>query len=257
MVRFTFGGPSVRHIVGFVCFATLTVVNCGAQTPFPYSLSRNKEIGIAGSGLILNIGGYALAPKIKPLTAADIAGLNAGSIFPAFDQRATRQFSLTAKKRSDQLLLAAYLLPAALALAPQCRILEQGRVVAAMGLETMILSNGLTQLVKNTVRRPRPFTYNADAPVSWKTTRDAQRSFFSGHTSTSASACFFTASVFSALYPNSRWRYAVWSGAAALPLAIGYNRYKAGKHFPTDILTGYIVGGLCGVLVPRWHRLRI
>ena len=256
MVRFTFGWSPVRSIACAVCFCLITFSNSGiAQTVFPYALSSNKELGISAPGLLFNIGGYVLAPKIKPLTPADIAALNAGNIFPAFDRKATRQFSLTAKKRSDQLLLSSYLIPVALALSPQCRTMQQGRVVAVMGLETMMLSNGLTQLVKNTVRRPRPFTYNPDAPASWKTEKDAQRSFFSGHTSTSASACFFTASVFSTLYPESRWRPAVWSGAAILPLAIGYYRYKAGKHFPTDVLTGYIVGGLCGVLIPRWHRI--
>ncbi len=255
MVYFTFGGFAVKRIALPVAIWLLLVQVVVAQTTFPYALSRNKEIALTAPGILLNLGGYGLAGRIQPLTAADIALLNTSDIHPRFDRRAASQFSLSAKKRSDQLLIAAYLVPVTLALVPQCRQIEQGRVVAVMGIETMLLTNGITQMIKNTVRRPRPFTYHPDAPLSWKTEKDAQRSFFSGHTSTSAAACFFTASTFAALYPKSRWRYAVWTGAASLPLAIGYYRYKAGKHFPTDILTGYVVGGLCGILVPRLHRI--
>jgi membrane-associated phospholipid phosphatase len=246
----------MSYWIGMIGLFAATALPGAAQSAFPYALQRNKEIAIAAPALVFNIGGYVLSRRIQPLTAVDIAGLNPDHIRPGFDQSAARQFSLSAKKRSDQLLLASYILPLTLALVPQYRKMEQGRVVVGMGVETMLLSNGLTQMVKNTVRRTRPFVYNPAAPTSWKTEKDVQRSFFSGHTSTSASACFFTASMFAALYPESRWKYAVWTGAAALPLAIGYNRYKAGKHFPTDILTGYVIGGLCGVLVPRLHRIR-
>lgn len=34
----------------------------------------------------------------------------------------------------------------------------------------------------------------------------------------------------------------------------GYLRVRAGKHFPTDAITGFIAGGLVVVLAPHFHR---
>jgi membrane-associated phospholipid phosphatase len=38
-----------------------------------------------------------------------------------------------------------------------------------------------------------------------------------------------------------------------MPLTTGLMRYKAGKHFWTDVLIGYAVGALVGVGVPALH----
>jgi len=35
---------------------------------------------------------------------------------------------------------------------------------------------------------------------------------------------------------------------------IGYLRYKSGKHFPTDILTGALIGSAIGYFIPFIHR---
>ena len=40
-----------------------------------------------------------------------------------------------------------------------------------------------------------------------------------------------------------------------LPAVTGYLRFKAGKHFPTDIIVGYGVGATIGYLVPELHKL--
>jgi len=39
-----------------------------------------------------------------------------------------------------------------------------------------------------------------------------------------------------------------------MPAVTGYLRYEAGRHFPTDILGGYALGALTGVLIPIMHR---
>jgi membrane-associated phospholipid phosphatase len=35
---------------------------------------------------------------------------------------------------------------------------------------------------------------------------------------------------------------------------IGYFRFESGKHFPTDIITGAVVGGGIGFIIPYLHR---
>ena len=46
----------------------------------------------------------------------------------------------------------------------------------------------------------------------------------------------------------------MWTGAAIVPALVGFTRVKAGKHYWTDVLTGYAVGALVGTLTPFLHR---
>jgi len=38
------------------------------------------------------------------------------------------------------------------------------------------------------------------------------------------------------------------------PAYVGYLRYRGLKHFPTDILMGYIIGAGSGILIPHLHK---
>lgn len=224
------------------------------QPIFPYQFNTNKETVILIPGIGLNTLGFIRSASTKPLSLAQLNALNPADIRLGIDRRAVNRWSTGSAHFSDALLYSALAVPATLALSSRCRELRQGGGVALMGIEALMLSTGLTNTIKNTVRRPRPYAYNTNVPIEIRMRSDARRSFFSGHTSTSAAATFFTAQVFSDLYPDSKWRYALWSGAAVLPLAVGIQRYRAGKHFPTDIAVGYLVGAVSGILVPRLHK---
>ena len=223
------------------------------QPIFPYQFSAKKETVILIPGIGLNTLGFLRSASTKPFSLAQLNALSPADIRLGIDRRAVNRWSPGSAHFSDALLYTALAVPATLALSSRCRDLRQGGGVALMGLEALMLSTGLTNAVKNTARRPRPYAYNTNVPLEIRMGSDARRSFFSGHTSTSAAATFFTAQVFSDLYPDSKWRYAVWSGAAVLPLAVGVQRYRAGKHFPTDIAVGYLVGAISGILAPRLH----
>jgi membrane-associated phospholipid phosphatase len=107
------------------------------------------------------------------------------------------------------------------------------------------------QLFKFAVRRPRPTQYDAalvqDDP-------DATLSFPSGHTASVAAASAAAASTFAYRNPESPWRWVVSSAAAVLVGVTAYARVGAGKHFYTDVLTGAVLGGALGWLVPHLHR---
>ena len=64
----------------------------------------------------------------------------------------------------------------------------------------------------------------------------------------------FLSTVYSDYYPDSDWKYAVWGASLLTASVIGYLRYESGSHFPTDILTGAIVGSAIGYLIPFIHR---
>ena len=67
---------------------------------------------------------------------------------------------------------------------------------------------------------------------------------------------FFTAKVINDLYPNSKYKGLAWAGAITIPAFAGYLRYRAGKHFPSDIFVGYGVGAALGVLIPQFHKIK-
>ena len=84
--------------------------------------------------------------------------------------------------------------------------------------------------------------------------KSARFAFFSGHTSVTASNFFFTAKVFSDYFPDSKLKPYIWSVAAIAPAITAYLIVKAGRHYKTDVITGYAVGAAIGFLVPHLHR---
>ncbi|HZH68275.1 MAG TPA: phosphatase PAP2 family protein, partial [Chitinophagales bacterium] len=130
------------------------------------------------------------------------------------------------------------------------------KYILPIGIETFMMSFAITSMTKELVQRTRPYVYYDDVPMSEKIRKDARASFFSGHTSMTATGTFFSAMVYTQMHPNSKWKPLVWTGAAAFPLGVGLLRYSGGKHYWTDILTGYLVGATIGVLVPHLHKKR-
>jgi len=124
-----------------------------------------------------------------------------------------------------------------------------------MYLETMLVNNSLTALSKTFFRRTRPYAYNDDVDLTLKLGKATRFSFFSGHTSNVAAASFFSAKVYSDNNPGSKMRNVYWGTAAIIPAIQGYLRVKGGKHFPTDVIVGYVVGAVAGILVPELHRI--
>ena len=58
-------------------------------------------------------------------------------------------------------------------------------------------------------------------------------------------------------HPDLGWKKFLLYGAASVPpLFVGYLRVKSLDHFPSDAGVGFMVGALCGVLVPEIHRLK-
>ena len=241
-------------IVSLLCI--FVIKNVFTQSTFPYQFSIHKETTLLSVGIGFTAYGWHIGKKVNGLTVNQLNLLNVEDIHPRTDRSAARRWSPAAAKWSDRLLVVAALPPVMLTGSKAGDSWRQGGGVALMGLEALMLSAGLTNTVKNLVLRPRPYAYQSNVPLAVRLEADTRRSFFSGHTSTVAVASYFTAQVYADLYPDSRWKPWVWTGAATLPLAVGIQRYRAGKHFPTDILVGYAVGALCGVLTPYWHRKR-
>ena len=130
------------------------------------------------------------------------------------------------------------------------------KTVGVMYLETVLLANGIQRTVKNIVRRTPPLVYNPAAPLAEKLGRNARQSFFSGHTTTAFATAVFTGEVFRHYFPDSKLKPVVWAGSLGLATATSVLRYKAGKHYPTDLLAGAAFGSLVGWGIPKLHEVK-
>lgn len=225
--------------------------NNGIDAQKLYQVS-NKEAGTTlGTSVMMILGGELIEHRRGDITVADIDNLNSSSIL-GFDSKVVENFSDQASRTSDIFKDGILVVPFSFFLASRGR--ENAREIFLMYCEVGAINFGLTRLVKGATGRYRPYAYNPDVDLSLKLSPTTRRSFFSGHVSHVTSLSFFTASIFEDLYPDSNMKYVVWTGALAAPAITAYLRVKAGRHFISDVVVGYAVGGAIGYLVPRFHK---
>ena len=108
-----------------------------------------------------------------------------------------------------------------------------------------------------THNRIRPYVYNPGFGLDMKLGGGSRDSFFSGHTSWTAGASFFTAKVYSDYHPElGNKKYWLFAAALIPPVCVGYFRMRASKHFPTDAITGLVIGATTGILIPHLHKIK-
>ena len=240
--------------------AFLSVLAVGADSPltaqqaFPYQLSAGREGLLLGGGAALLAAGFAINAELDVLTPEDVAGLDPADI-NGFDRSATTNWSVVSSNVSDAVLVttvgASVITTVATARGPSAPV-----TVALMFGETMLVGNGVSQLMKTAIRRVRPYVYNdnPDIPFEKKLTKTARQSFPSGHAINAFASAVFLSTVFSKLHPTSPLRPWIWGGSLAAASTVGFLRYDAGKHFPTDVLAGAAIGSVLGWGIPKIHE---
>ena len=107
------------------------------------------------------------------------------------------------------------------------------------------LTDQVGTFLKHNVKRTRP---NRDEVISeqinCRLTTGGRRSFPSNHSANSAGLAVFTAMV----YPPLAIPAVVFS------LLVGFSRIYLGVHYPSDVLVGWLIGALSGILV--WQILK-
>ncbi len=230
----------------------LCVMVLAGKAQSPYELRWNVDVPmlvLGGGGMI---GGVLLKDQVEPFALEELAELNANNI-SGFDRSATKNYSTAASNTSDIFLFGSAGIPVLTMMDVHAR--NDAPVIGIMLIETALIVNGITDITKAGIKRSRPLAYNVNAPLEKKLETNARLSFFSGHTSNTAAYSFFTARVFCDYHPNSKLKPYVWTGAVAIPAVTGYLRYKAGKHFPSDVMAGYTAGALVGYFVPQLHKV--
>lgn len=219
----------------------------------PYNLSWQLDIPMGAVAVGMGTAYLIMDKQTEPLSFAALQALDRNQV-PLFDRDATYNWSKPVKTTSDVFLYSSMAIPSLLFI--DKKIQKDYLQVGTIWAQTFALNAALTSLTKVLVKRPRPFLYNKNVPAHYKEESDGRYSFFSGHTSVSAAMCFMTAKIYHDYNPNSRAVPWVWLGAATVPAITGILRNQTGKHFWTDIITGYLVGAAIGILVPELHKIR-
>ena len=227
----------------------------GELTNSPYDFSSTKEIPflITTSAIGLSTAVVKISLEQEILSLDYVNSLNSNDV-NSFDRRAINNYSLSANTVSDYFLYGSALMPATFLLNENLR--DDIIPLALMTVEVFTINYGITHLTKYAVGRNRPYVYNSSLDEEFRTNTDAKASFFSGHASHTAAISFMTAKVWNDYNPDMKWlpKLSLWTAAALYPGITGYLRVKAGKHFPTDVITGYVVGASIGWLIPHLHK---
>jgi len=213
----------------------------------------------------IGIGGIIISQEMlkrladaDPIPVDEILALDKSQV-NSFDRRAVEQtnysYAPEAHRISDYWLIGSVLLPASLFIDPKIR--KHWLKISLMYLETQAISSNLYiwggPMLKE---RFRPVTYYNEGQfdIGDITHGRNRHSFFSGHVENTAAGTFFWAKVLTDYHPEWNGKWKIWAAASVPPVMVGYLRYRALKHFPTDLIVGFIVGGGTGILVPHLHK---
>lgn len=111
------------------------------------------------------------------------------------------------------------------------------------------------ELVRTLAQRPRPLVFRS--PMGDGMNVHQYTSFYSGHTSFTALATLTLYYYAVRLTPGRRGLHAaVLALALLLPAVMGTLRVLAGRHYPTDVIGGALIGWGIAVVFERYRRRR-
>lgn len=237
-------------LLAVVATVAIAPSNVGAQAEeraSPYHIDLRFDLPVLGLGLAGTALNLVEVPPPGCLPTCDRRDIN------ALDRAVAGNYSSSAHTIADFAVLGLLLLPPILDLVD---VRGRGWLADMVVLvESVLVTQAITQLTKFAVRRAAPFVYGSDAPDSERETRDASRSFFSGHTATAFAATTTFSVTFWLRHPDNPWRFVVAAAGALLSTGVGLLKIEAGYHYWTDIAAGALVGSSIGALVPFLHTL--
>ena len=216
----------------------------GAQAPYRVTWWDGASVVTAGAlGLIPHVAGLPSgAPPCGNPSPCDPASVS------GFDRIALHNSSAAAGTASTVALAGVVAFSGLASL--------EGTTPAQARGDVAVMSNALgwtfaaTEWIKALAHRSRPVLYTSAAPTA-VSDLDNRRSFPSGHASVAfAAATSYVVMAGRERLPH-RTRNAVLAYGAAAGVAV--LRVSAGKHFPTDVIGGAVLGSAIGWLAATVH----
>jgi membrane-associated phospholipid phosphatase len=237
------------RLTGAVC-AVLWLA--GHAAPAAAQDAPGVEADLATDGTITGVA--LLGSALLTLYPVDLDSSWDSELFGGLDRGVRANYSASAAKLSDAMLVVAIVTPAALNLGGELddaagdRLLIYGESLAVNGL--------FSSVAKYLVQRPRPYTYNPDPMIEAferEQGKDSRLSFYSGHAALSFGAAVTGAYLYGLSAPDEHARAVVWGFTLATATATANLRVLAGKHYYSDVVVGAVVGAGIGYLVPALH----
>ena len=207
-----------------------------------YHVSPNRDIAITLGASVATLFAYLYADElITPRCPCDPGEVN------GFDRGAIGNTNATARALSDLTAAAAVGVPLVL----DAIDLGQGKAFvddAIVFTQTLAINSVLVGATKILAHRPLPRTYAGDSILIGKP--EGYRSFYSGHTSLVFAALSASAMTIRLRYGEKTWPWIVTLVAGT---SVGIERIADGRHFPTDVIVGAVMGTAVGIAVPALH----
>lgn len=223
-------------------FAHLAVLLSASQQRAVYRLSPKVDIPVTVGAAVALVVPYAYAHRlITPRCPCDPREVN------AFDRPAIGNRSAIAKTLSDATVGAVLIGPLALD-ALDIGTSRPWLSDAVVFGQTLVVNGALVTAAKYLVQRPLPRTYAGDPSLIGRPA--GYRSFYSGHTSLVFAGLSAMAMTIRLRYGEKTWPW-ILTGVVGSSVAI--ERVADGRHFPTDVLAGALMGTATGIVVPWLH----
>lgn len=234
-----------------ICLSFFLLANV-TQSQYSYNYKPVRDISILGGSSITFGVSWLMQKQVEPLDIVTINALKINDI-NRFDRIACRYWNKDIALASDVVAIGSVALPVWFYINGNTR--KDAFKIGNVAAESLMLSQALANLFK-LGKRNRPYLYNSETPMSQKLKSDSRMSFFSAHTTTVSSMCFSFAFAHGTYFKDSKSNGIIMSSAIILPAIEGFMRVRAGKHFPSDVITGYLVGLGSAYLMHRIHLVR-
>jgi membrane-associated phospholipid phosphatase len=229
-------------VVAITVLTAQQIPTPGESRASVYRVKRHVDIPVTVAASLALALPYAFGDHlIKQRCPCDPREVN------SFDRAAIGNRNPTAATLSDATLAAVVLVPVTLDMLRVGSGQTWTEDVLVFG-ETLAINGALVTAAKFIVQRPLPRTYAGDSTLLHNP--DGYRSFYSGHTSFVFAGLSATAMTIRLRYGEKTWPW-ILTGLVGTSVAI--ERVADGRHFPTDVIAGAIMGTAVGIAVPHLH----
>lgn len=221
-----------------------------------YSLNLSTDIPVTAMAIITSgFGTYLYSQMEVPKQV-----MNPNHLLP-WDKKVAGRYSKGADQASDigALLAITPLVIGGTALYSRQSDLREFGTFSLMLVQSVLFQSGINLAVRASQLWPRPYVYATSGEGFEKSQNakgEAYGSFFSGHASAAFTVAVFTSEWFNETHPNSANTGVVRALAFSLAGIEGVLRIAAGKHYPTDVLVGALVGTSVSYGVLFMHKKR-
>lgn len=235
---------SIFRSLAICALVCLTLGSNRAHAQSEYVLSPALDITLSVLGVATQLTGSYLQGQME---VKDRDALRKTDDFLPWDRKFVGRYSETADLMSD---IGAVLAVAPLAIGGYAWYsgASNGKEFATFSLmfvQSILFQSGINLAVRSLELWPRPYVYSSSkegSEAAQNAKGEAYGSFFSGHASAAFTVAVFSSEWYSQTHPNSANTSLVRALAFSLAGLESVFRVAAGKHYPTDILAGSLVG---------------